>query len=147
MFNSIFMALALDFYIIYHVDTFSHFLGGLTIAYCVYQIISLLQKKSWLVIEKNIIRVGIIVMSVTTVAVFWEFYEFISDQFFGTLMQPSLADTMKDLCIGMVGALVFCLIFIRKQKQTIPPREEVYIVNSQKQLVNSFVESNTQQPE
>jgi len=42
----------------------------------------------------------------TTVAVLWEFGEFIPDRIFGTNIQISLANTMQDLAMGMLGASV-----------------------------------------
>lgn len=37
-------------------------------------------------------------------AVIWEFAEFVSDRYFGTGAQVSVADTMGDLLMGMLGA-------------------------------------------
>lgn len=107
IFNNTFQSLAFDFYIKYSVDTLSHFLGGLSIAYSANYGLSLLEKEKWIIIKKNILRAGIIIGAVTIAAVCWEFYEFISDNFLHTGMQPNLADTIKDLCMGMIGAVVF----------------------------------------
>lgn len=43
--------------------------------------------------------IGIVVLF----AVLWEFFEFGVDTFFRTRMQPGVADTMLDLCLGMLG--------------------------------------------
>lgn len=113
-FNSIFMAAALEFYKNYNVDTLSHFLGGLAIAYSANYGLSLLEKKNWLTIKKNNLRAFIIVATVMLVAVGWEFYEFLSDYFLRTDFQPNLPDTIKDLCMGMIGAVVFSAILLYK---------------------------------
>ena len=55
----------------------------------------------------------------TTAAVIWEFAEFGVDQAFGTNVQVSLANTMKDLALGMAGAGVF-LAFRARQMNAGP---------------------------
>ncbi len=114
MFNTIFMAVALDFYNNYSVDTLSHFLGGLSIAYSANYAFSLMEQTGWITIKKNILRGVIIVGMVMIFAVSWEFYEFLADHFLHTAMQPNLADTIKDLCMGMIGTVVFSAILIHK---------------------------------
>ncbi|MEK7131675.1 MAG: hypothetical protein AAB797_03005, partial [Patescibacteria group bacterium] len=113
MYDNIFQVLALDFYYIYSVDTLSHLLGGLAIAYSANYALSLMERKKWITIQKNILRAGIIVSTVMTIAVLWEFYEFIYDIYLlGPTAQPSVADTIKDLCLGMLGAVIFSYLFV-----------------------------------
>lgn len=107
--NNAIETFAQSFYLIYSVDTLSHFLGGLSIAYSANYALSLMEKKNWIHIKKTILRIGIIVSTVMTFAVLWEFYEFTSDQFLGTAMQPNSADLIKDLSMGMLGAIIFCV--------------------------------------
>jgi hypothetical protein len=45
-----------------------------------------------------------------SIALFWEIVEFSSDTFFGTNVQESNANTMRDLIFGIVGALIFLLL-------------------------------------
>ena len=108
--NDTIQFLAQDFYILYSIDTFSHFFGGLSIAYSASYALSLFEKKKWITVQKNILRVGIIFSVVMTIAVWWEFYEFLYDYFLNPayIMQPSITDTIKDLYMGMFGAVVFC---------------------------------------
>lgn len=49
-----------------------------------------------------------------TTAVLWEFYENISDHFAGTHMMRGLQDTLVDLLMGLLGALLLSL-FYRKR--------------------------------
>lgn len=114
MVNDAVQFLVPDFYILYSIDTYSHFLGGLSIAYSARYALSLIEKKRWITIQKNILRAGIILSVVMTIAVWWEFYEFLYDYFIDTpsylyVMQPGLGDTIKDLYMGMFGAIVFCI--------------------------------------
>ncbi len=52
---------------------------------------------------------------VALTAVLWEFMEFGMDYFFGVVMQPDLTDTMSDLALGLLGALVVALF--KRQKR------------------------------
>ena len=118
VFNNTVQSLALNFYYIYSVDTLSHFLGGLSIAYSINYALTLIEQKKWITIKKNFLRATIIIGAVMTTAVLWEFYEFIYDVLaLGTAMQPSVADTIKDLCMGMIGAIVFGAGIIHKGKK------------------------------
>ena len=45
--------------------------------------------------------------STCAIALFWEFGEFASDQYFGTHIQRSLENTMRDLVLGVSGAVVY----------------------------------------
>jgi hypothetical protein len=119
--NDTFQFLAPNFYILYSVDTLSHFLGGLSIAYSASYALSLLEKKNWITIKKNILRIGIVLAVVMTIAVWWEFYEFVYDYFLipAYIMQPSVGDTIKDLYMGMFGAIVFCVIILYRADKKI----------------------------
>lgn len=115
--NSAFLFWAPDFYKLYSVDTPMHFLGGVSIAYGACYVLFLFEKRGWIKIQKDLLKVFIITSAVTTVAVWWEFYEFLNDQFYGTSWQPSVSDTIKDLYMGMIGALIFCLLTLHKKNK------------------------------
>ena len=53
----------------------------------------------------------------TTVAVFWEFFEFSLDAILGTGFQNSIGDTLKDIVLAMLGAMVVLMWFHGKLKQ------------------------------
>jgi di/tricarboxylate transporter len=42
-------------------------------------------------------------------ALFWEFGEFISDQYRGIHVQQGLGNTMRDLLLGTLGGIVFII--------------------------------------
>ena len=44
----------------------------------------------------------------------WEFAEFSSDRLVGTNIQVSLNNTMQDLALGMLGALVMVIVRARQ---------------------------------
>jgi cytochrome c oxidase subunit IV len=112
--NNTVQSLVPGIYLLYSLDTPAHFLGGMTIAYTANYALSLLEKRRWLTIQKNILRCGIILSVVMTIAVWWEFYEFVYDIFsppssYLFVMQPTVFDTIKDLYMGMFGGIVFCI--------------------------------------
>ena len=112
-----------DVYNLSLVDIPMHFFGGMSIAYSAQHAIGLLEQKGLLAIRNFLLKVFAIVCVVMSVAVVWEFYEFLSDYFLGTRYQPSNANTMKDLCMGMIGGVVFCCVAIRQRKirQSVAP--------------------------
>ncbi len=106
-----------EFYISWRVDIPIHILGGLSIAYSATSAIYLAERKNVMAIEKLWMRAAVVVALVITAAVWWEFYEFLSDRFLGTHNQPNNADTIKDLFMGMLGGLIFCLNFLGQKKK------------------------------
>lgn len=66
-----------------------------------------------------------IISFVALVGILWEHYEFLHDFFFHSHMQPSNADTMKDLMNDLIGAILFCVILAR-YKKTKPIRPGEY---------------------
>lgn len=56
----------------------------------------------------------LLVFTVTlTIATFWEFAEFASDQLFGTHSQDNLFDTMMDMIDATIGAIIILWIYAR----------------------------------
>jgi hypothetical protein len=114
--NDVFQFLAEDIYLLYSIDTYSHFLGGIVIAYSASYGLDIMEKRRWISIQKPILKCVIILSVVMAVAVWWEFYEFIYDYFLNPIriMQPGVGDTMKDLYMGMFGVIVFCVKMLYK---------------------------------
>jgi hypothetical protein len=92
------------------IDIPMHFSGGLAIAFFISRCFQTLPRqavpKSRLVVLELLLAGSL----TATVAVFWEFAEFSLDQIFGTNVQVSLANTMKDMAMGISGALVFIMV-------------------------------------
>ncbi|HEY9528950.1 MAG TPA: hypothetical protein VIR02_17810 [Anaerolineales bacterium] len=97
-----------------NVDIPFHYLGGLSIAYTCAQILSYLEtEKLTTTLHRGVFLV--LLLSLTaTVAVFWEFAEFLSDQFLATTLQPSIANTMQDQFLGILGGGTWVLIYFRR---------------------------------
>lgn len=96
-------------------DNLMHFLGGASIAASWLAFASLLQSKDHLNIKSKWLNILLAIGITALAAVLWEFMEFGMDYFFGVVMQPDLTDTMSDLALGLLGALVVALF--KRQKR------------------------------
>jgi hypothetical protein len=89
-----------------------HFLGGIAITYFYRSAIRHSQK---FVGEIPLpIQILFAFSCAGTTAVLWEFYENISDFFLGTHMVRGLQDTLTDLLMGLLGALVLSIVYRRR---------------------------------
>lgn len=114
IFVSYLLALAFHlFSLLPSLDIPFHFLGGAVITYFYRAAIRHSQK-----------AVGEIPLSVQvlfaltctgTTTILWEFYENILDFYAGTHMVRGLQDTIMDLFLGLLGALVFSLFYRRRR--------------------------------
>ena len=96
------------------VDIPFHYMGGLSIAYTASQILSYLESEK-ITAELNRVLFLVLILSLTaTAAVSWEFAEFISDRFLSTNLQPSIANTMQDQCLGILGGGTWAAISLKK---------------------------------
>ena len=110
----------LNIYRIYpNMDIASHYLGGLSIAYSATKIIRYLEQQRVLVNPLNNVVFPVVLVSLTaTAAVFWEFAEFSMDLLLSTNVQISLANTMQDQFMGILGGLTWATICVRKFMKT-----------------------------
>ena len=97
------------------IDIPFHYLGGLSIAYMCAQVLSYLEsEKVTTALHKGLFL--LLLLSLTaTVAVCWEFAEFLSDQFLNTNLQPSIANTMQDQFLGILGGGTWAVIYLKKE--------------------------------
>ena len=90
-------------------DLPSHLLGGVAITYFFR---SAIKNSQSLVGEIPIPIQFIFAFTCTgTTIIFWEFYENLLDLFLGTHMVRGLEDTIMDMFLGLLGALVFTLLY------------------------------------
>jgi hypothetical protein len=94
-------------YAIPHLDSAMHFAGGITLGMFIMGLLGLAIGRGWCPDPGRILLFLLLVCLVTTGAVTWEIYEWLSDRYLDTHFQVSLADTMKDLVLGMAGATVY----------------------------------------
>lgn len=81
-----------------------HYLGGLSMAFSISMAWVSLQARQAIRKLDRIIQLVLVFTSVVTIAVSWEFAEFLLDRFLGTDLQISLPNTMQDLLMGILGA-------------------------------------------
>ncbi|HSG12108.1 MAG TPA: hypothetical protein VLB10_10220 [Gammaproteobacteria bacterium] len=97
----------LDLYKITHLDSVMHLAGGIALAMCLYGVLASAMDKGWCPDPGKLVSAVLVISLVTTGAVCWEFYEWISDRVFGTVLQPSVNDTVKDLLLGLLGGVLY----------------------------------------
>jgi hypothetical protein len=106
----------LDTYNIFpNIDILMHYLGGLSMGYACFLALVFLQQHKLISPLDQVIALGLVFTSVATIAVFWEFGEFLIDRILGTNVQVSLANTMQDLLMGILGALTVVLYKVFKK--------------------------------
>jgi hypothetical protein len=92
------------------IDIPMHLAGDLTFAFFVSRCFQELPR-GMVQRSRSVILELLLIGSLTvTAAVFWEFAEFGADQLFGKNIQVSLENTMKDLAMGLIGAITFIAI-------------------------------------
>ena len=102
-------------------DVPMHFVGGIAIAFFISRSFQRLPRETIKRSRVVLLELLLIGSLTATIAVFWEFAEFALDQLAGSNIQVSLANTMKDLAMGMFGAIF--LIFIRAKQLRIGKNE------------------------
>ena len=93
------------YWIIPHLDTPMHFLGGVSIALSTHYFVRYSKGVSLPALYRFLFIVAMTVFA----AVAWEWAEFIGDAMLGTVFQPSIFDTMKDLLMGTLGAVIVAI--------------------------------------
>ena len=90
-----------------------HFLGGVAITHFYRSAIRHSQK----VIGEIPLPIQVLLAFTCTgtTTILWEFYENILDFFAGTHMVRGLQDTLMDLFLGLLGALVFSVFYHRRR--------------------------------
>ncbi|HUG34578.1 MAG TPA: hypothetical protein VMJ90_07400, partial [Anaerolineales bacterium] len=93
-------------------DIPTHFLGGVSITYFFRSAIR--NSQEYLGNIPTLIRTFFAFTCTGTTIILWEFYENIFDYLFGTNMVRGLDDTIMDMFIGLMGALVLSLLYRRR---------------------------------
>jgi hypothetical protein len=93
-------------------DMPSHFIGGVAITYFYRSAIRNSQGIVGLI--PSSIQTLLAFTSTGTTIILWEFYENVFDFFFGTHMVRGLEDTILDMLLGLLGALVLSAFYRRR---------------------------------
>ncbi|HIH77720.1 MAG TPA: DUF2238 domain-containing protein [Halobacteria archaeon] len=92
-------------------DKFAHLISSMAVA--VFGFISVIIIDHYvesIKIENKYFLAFFVVIFTVTMGVFWEIGEFLSDMFFMTNTQPSLADTMWDLIVDLAGGVIIAVL-------------------------------------
>lgn len=92
-------------------DIPTHFMGGVAITYFFRSAIK--QSQKFLGDIPSLIQALFAFTCTGTTIILWEFYENAFDYLFGTTMVRGLEDTVVDMFIGMLGALMLSLFYRR----------------------------------
>jgi uncharacterized membrane protein len=107
----------LNLYTIFpNLDIPFHYIGGLSIGYTSAQILSYLEQEKFTARLNRVIFTVLIISLTATAAVVWEFAEFIGDQLWQTNIQVSLANTMQDQFLGVLGGMTIAYRCFKKPK-------------------------------
>jgi len=105
--------LAIDLYKVYpRLDIPTHFMGGVTITY-LYRV-AIRNSQLFLGEVPLLVQILFAFTCTGTTVVLWEFCENILDSFLKTHMILGVSDTIKDMFLGLFGALVFSLLYRRR---------------------------------
>ncbi len=94
-------------YSITHLDSVMHLAGGIALGMFIFWVLACAVSRGWCHDPGRHLVLVLVVSLVTTGAVCWEFYEWISDRYFGTHLQDSVTDTVKDLLLGLLGGALY----------------------------------------
>ena len=89
------------------IDIPMHFFGGFSMAYFLRKAFVAASLITTGAPPNRLLENVLIVTATCTVAVFWEFFEFVLSWALSTDLQGSLANTIKDLFFGLTGSLFF----------------------------------------
>lgn len=123
IFASLFLGSLRDYYERYPLwDTILHFQSGLLLGLLAYIAIYALNAGSKKDLHLSPVFVSVFAVCFSSaVSVLWEIYEYGADTFFGYNMQrDGVVDTMHDLILNLVGALIIAIggyIWMKKSRQ------------------------------
>lgn len=105
----------LNLYVLFpRIDIVFHYVGGLAIAFTSAQILSYLETENIMPTVNRLLFVVMLIALTAMAAVLWEFAEFLSDQLLHTDLQGSIANTMQDQFLGVLGGMTWDLICYKR---------------------------------
>jgi len=93
-------------------DMPTHFIGGVAITYFYRSAIRNSQGIAGVIPAS--VQILLAFTCTGTTIILWEFYENLFDLFFGTHMVRGLEDTLLDMLLGLLGALILTIFYRRR---------------------------------
>lgn len=107
------------------IDVPMHFAGGVAMAYFVHVTSRNGSRCGVLGSYHPLTHAGLVFGLTCAAAMVWEFAEFLSDRYLGTHAQGNdLEDTLADMLLGMLGAIVFLLVLFLLSRDAHAPQNE-----------------------
>lgn len=110
------LVIGMDIYNVFsNFDIFMHITGGIVSAWSVYLLYNIGKEYFKFKISPKILLCIFIVCAVGLIGIGWEVYEHVHDMFSPVIYQMSIGDTIWDLILDLLGALVFCVGYLGKK--------------------------------
>jgi hypothetical protein len=94
-----------------------HFFGGMAITWASYELLEFFSFHNQFDSESKPLKILILIAFTALAAVFWEFMEFAFDSMLTTNFQPGLPDSIKDMCLGLLGGAIVAIYASTKRKK------------------------------
>lgn len=94
-----------------------HLLGGVAVTYSAFIVLNYFKKQNILSIKWRPLDILILLGLAALAATTWELMEFTFDIYFDTGLQGSLLDTVKDLCMGLIGGGLVAIVTTYTKKK------------------------------
>ncbi len=96
-----------EYYVLFspYYDKLTHLVSSITVALIAFFLAVLAEHQGDVRLTRSAIIVFILVSTLAAGAI-WEIYEFVADQVFGTDLQHGNIDTMSDLIVDLIGAVI-----------------------------------------
>lgn len=91
-----------------------HLIGGFAMGTAGYYLLQDFAGRGEFKSNSKALTILIIIGFVALAAVCWEFLEFALDTFWHTNLQPDIIDTIKDLCMGLIGGSTAAILKVLK---------------------------------
>ncbi|PIO07141.1 hypothetical protein COU59_03730 [Candidatus Pacearchaeota archaeon CG10_big_fil_rev_8_21_14_0_10_34_12] len=114
LFNFIFLFVGI-YAIFENLGILMHLLGGSLVGYSIFLTLTYFEKLNIVSLDR-FSKLTFIVSFVALIAVFWEFFEFSLTYLTGFSFQGTLADTMSDLLLGILGGFTLGIFLILFEK-------------------------------
>lgn len=92
-------------------DVLAHVLGGVAIAWTGMILLERWRRRGWITLRPFVLRDFVVFSNVALIGVVWEFWEFIMQATTGDIYQPSIADTMNDLLMDLIGGVLLIVTY------------------------------------
>lgn len=88
-----------------YLDIPLHLIGGLVAALCFLCFVAAIHRNEGMRQIPRWLRCVLVLGFTALVTIAWEFFEYFADTYLGTELQSTVIETLKDMAVGLLGAL------------------------------------------